>query len=715
MKRFLWILGMGVALGSAVAQQQPKRNDGMWLPLNAEKLNAGDMKSFGLQMPVKSIYNEAETSLKDAIVKLDGGSCTAECISGQGLLLTNHHCAYDGIAALSTVEHDYLTDGFWAMSNAEEKVIPGATASFLIHSENVTERLTKQGVNKQQEIAKIVEEATNGKDYDAEVESMFNGGEYYLFVYETFRDVRLVGCPPSSIGKFGADTDNWMWPRHTGDFSLLRVYANKENKSAEYSTENQPYRPKTFLTVSLKGANEGDYAMVMGYPGSTERYLTASAVRFTADNTNIQRYNLMGIRAHIMEKAMKADNATRIALASDYASLMNYYKYMEGQNIMLKRYDVAGMKAKEEAEFQAWADKGNNEGYKTALKKLNDLYANRAISEKFNNYLYFGIFASSVVKNSAAFMALKQANEGGEVAVKKTVAALQAQSEAHFKQYFPAIEREVFSSLVTRFYEDIPKEFHPAIFEEILASKQAKKGKTTQEKFALWTDYAFANSIGGNKAVADKFFAKPDVKALEADPMYRLITAVVEVNKLKISKENQIFNRSSNELYRTYIQGLREMHEGKPFAPDANSTMRLTYGSVKNYEPKDGVLYKHYTTLDGVMEKEDSTSYEFSVPKKLKQLWKAKDYGRYGKNGEMYVNFLTTNDITGGNSGSPVLNAKGELIGAAFDGNWEAMAGDIYVFPSLNRTIVCDVRYILFIIDKFAGDTRLIDELRIAE
>ena len=714
MKRLL--LGLWIAAGVAFAQS-PARTDGMWLPVNVGKLNFDDMKATGLQLgSAAAIYNEQEASLKDAIVKLDGGSCTAEAISGQGLLLTNHHCAYDGIAALSTVEHDYLTNGFWAMKIQDELPMPGHTAAFLLHSEDVTTRVRK-AANVQQEIAAIVEEATKGNpDLEAEVKPMFFANDYYLFVYEVFRDVRLVGCPPSSIGKFGGDTDNWMWPRHTGDFSMLRVYANANNKPADYAADNKPYQPKQHLKISLKGVKEGDYSMIMGYPGRTERYLTASAIQLYLDQRNADRVLLLGTKTAIMKRYMDADNATRIALASDYASQMNYYKYLIGQTTMLKRYDITGVKKAEENAFQAWADKKGDKQYTTVVSDINTRYKNYYGTDRFVNYLNFSVLGSQTAAIGLSFYPLIMS--GGKTAeeLKPMADEIRKEVETGFKGFKYAVDQDVFAELLILFHDNIAPALHPQALKDIMTHKKAKKGKTPQEKIRLWTSWAYSVSFLSDPARATAMLElKPSVEAINADPLMNMLSSSLNLYREKVVRDNQAFNKGVEEEYRRYVQGQKEMQPARKFFPDANSTMRITYGKVMPYEPADGVFYKQFTTLDGVIAKENPDNEEFVVPTRLHELWAKKDYGQYAENGKLMVGFLTTNDITGGNSGSPTLNARGELIGVAFDGNWESMCGDIYVIPELKRTIVCDIRYVLFVVDKFAGCTRLISEMDIVK
>ncbi|MEZ4825201.1 MAG: S46 family peptidase [Bacteroidia bacterium] len=744
-KFFVWLFFLGaLSLNMGVAQStQMESSEGMWLPLKVKELNYDDMVKKGVELPAEKIYNESEASLEDAIVKLNGGQCTSEMISPEGLMLTNHHCAYDAIASLSSEDNDLLTNGFWAMSRGEELPIPGSTAAFLIHSEDVSAQVLAAGEDVEQVIGEIVAKATEGTNYTAEVEEMFHGTEYYLFVYEVYRDVRLVGAPPSSIGKFGYDTDNWVWPRHTGDFSMLRVYAGPDNKPADYSPDNKPYNPRHYLPISLQGVGEEDYAMVMGYPGSTTRYLTAAAIQLALEQSNLDKIELMGQKAQIMKSYMDQDDKTRIAMASDYASLMNTYKYYIGQTTMMNRYDVAGQKKTAEMAFQEWADSdtARQAKYGSVLKDIEELHSLYKPADHFMNYLYYSSLAPAAsVFSYFELSGLLQALQSGDAdAVAGAVDELKEAKGEYFKTFFYNADRDIFAASFASFYNNVNPQIRPKVFDEILnppattnedesGKKKKKKKKKDEpevvqpvmpidinERIKAWTDQAYQTSLVTDEARLDAFLQNPTADAIKNDPLFRYISGIIDFYRQRVGLAHATFNYQIEGLRKTYVEGLREMHSDKKFYPDANSTMRLTYGKVRAYDPRDGVSYHYYTTLDGVMEKEDPTNEEFIVPAKLKDLWKNKDYGRYGVDGVMPLCFITTNDITGGNSGSPVINSKGHLIGAAFDGNWEAMSGDIHVFPNLNRTICVDARYILFIIDKYAGAGHLLKEMTIVE
>ena len=755
-KVFVWFLALGIILPVAgIAQTATEPYQGMWLPVKVKDLNYEEMKTMGVEVPVDLIYNEDTASLEDAIVKLNGGSCTAEMISPEGLMLTNHHCAYDGIATLSSEDNDLLTDGFWALNNGEELPVPGGSAAFLVYSADVTPQLEEAGEKAEEKLNELMEEASQDGKYEVEYKEMFNGSEIYIFAYEVYRDVRLVGAPPSSIGKFGFDTDNWTWPRHTGDFALLRVYADADNNPAAYSEDNVPYKPRHFLPISLNGVEEGDYAMIMGYPGTTTRYLTSSAIDLALKQSNFDKIELMGNKARIMKSYMDQDDKVRIALASDYASLMNTYKYYIGQTEMMDRYDVVGEKKEEEVEFQKWADSSEEtkEKYGSVLQDIDELHNFYKPIDHFMNYFYYGLLFSDA--SGFAYQRLaKMRNILGQddkEAIAAEMTKAKKSGEGYFENYLKDMDREVFTSSLISFYNNVPSEFHPEIINSIInpapempepepevegkkkkKKKRRKKKKkkdevemvegpviteiNPEERLRAWAANAYETSLATNK---DKFMAfvdNPNAETINNDPILGFVSSVIGFYQKEVGLKDATFDYRISFLRRDYVAGLREMNSDQNFYPDANSSMRLSYGKVRSYEPRDGVKYSHYTTLEGVMEKEDPTDEEFIVPAKLKELWEAKDYGQYAdEDGRLRVNFLTTNDITGGNSGSPVINSKGELIGCAFDGNWEAMAGDIHVFPQFNRTICVDAGYILFVIEKFAGAKHIIDELTIVK
>jgi hypothetical protein len=714
MRKLLVILALFL-LGSTVTV---KADEGMWLPLFIERLNYVDMQKMGLQLTPEEIYSVNHSSLKDAII-IFGGGCTGEIVSPEGLIFTNHHCGYGQIQSHSTLEHDYLTDGFWAMNKNEELPNDGLTARFLVRIEDVTDQvlsqlndnMTEQQRNdKVREVSKsISDKALDGTGYDGYVRGFFGGNEFYLFVYETYRDVRLVGAPPSSIGKYGADTDNWMWPRHTGDFSIFRVYAGRDGKPADYAQENVPMKSKYYLPVSIKGVERGDFAMIMGYPGGTERYLSSWGVQLAEDESNMTVVDIRAIKLEIMRQFMDADPAVRIDYASKYAGTSNYWKYFIGQTRGLKRLKVYDKKVQEEAAFDQWvnADAARQAKYGDALQlreegveakrtvNLTQIYLNEAISR-----------GSEILMFSRRFKPLAdllEAKDKDQQAIDKEIAQLRERAATYFDNYSEPLDKALLSAMLLTYYQNVPKQYQPEILAKVYDPNRG---------FDLYADKIFNKTIFASRESVDALLDKPSAKKILNDAASELMSAFMKI----MPSVRDVLNAADEKQARgerLYIAGLRQMYPDRTFYPDANFTMRLTYGQVLDYYPADAVHYDYYTTLSGVMQKEDPSTWEFTVPEKLKQLYQNKDYGRYGKNGEMVVNFLTTNDITGGNSGSPVMNGKGELIGLAFDGNWEAMSGDIVFEPDLQRTICVDIRYVLFIIDKFAGAKNIIDELNI--
>ena len=715
MKKITLIL---IALLSVLSFQS-RADEGMWLPLFIQRLNYVDMQKEGLHLTADEIYSINHSSLKDAII-IFGGGCTGEIVSPNGLIFTNHHCGFGAIQSHSSVDHDYLTNGFWATRYEEELPTPGLRASFLVSIQDVT-AATLDGVTKAmtetERAAKIRENSrkieasnTKGTQYDARITSFFNGNEYYLFIYEIFKDVRLVGAPPVSIGKFGADTDNWMWPRHTGDFSVFRVYANKDNKPVDYAADNVPLKSKKFLPVSIKEKKIGDFAMIMGYPGRTDRYATSYTIKWALEKNNPMVVKIRTKKLDILRQDMAADPKVRIQYASKFAGSANYWKFFIGQNKGLKQLDVYDRKRELEEQFVKWLgqDKSRSAEYGEALSDISTAY------ETINKYEAAVRYNAEAIRSGCEILTYARnfkrlADElakpkPDQELIKTLSKQVSETSEKYFKDYNMATDVKMLAAMLQLYYDDVPKDLQPAYLAKI---HQKYKGD-----FTAYANAVFSKTIFGSKSKVDLFLANPNLKSLQKDPAWPLQQAFVENANIIDS-----LVKPSNELLdkgrRLFVAGLQKMQSDKVFYPDANSTMRLTYGKVLDYSPADAIQYNFVTTLDGVMAKEDPSSPEFVVPEKLKQLYKAKDYGRYGENGKMVVGFLTNNDITGGNSGSPVLNADGELIGLAFDGNWEAMSGNYAFEPNLQRTISVDVRYVLFIIEKFAGATNIIKELDI--
>jgi len=696
-------------------------DEGMWIPMFVDRLNYEDMQKMGLKLTPEEIFSINNSSLKDAII-IFGRGCTGEIISDQGLILTNHHCGYGQIQAHSSVEHDYLSDGFWAMSKEEELKNPGLTAKFLIRIEDVTDKAlagvsdnmgeNERGEKLRENAKEIEKKAVEDTHYDARVASFFGGNAYYLFIYETFTDVRFVGAPPSSIGKYGADTDNWMWPRHTGDFSMFRVYTGPDGKPAKYSEDNIPLKPKHHLPVSLGGVEKGDFAMILGYPGGTDRYLTSYGIQLAIEKYNPTVVKIRQEKLDIMRADMDASDKVRIQYASKYARTSNYWKYFIGQTKGLKRLKVYDKKVAIEDEYRTWASKmaSMDDKFGKALKDIEAAY------KVLDEYTLSNVYYREAVQRGAEILGMasrfnylyEELTQKGidPVKVEKMSDKLKASLDGYFKNYNEPTDKKLLAAMMKMYYENIPAEKQPQYLKDV-----AKKYKND---FTAYADDVFSKSMFADKSKMETFLESPKAKTITKDPAFIAWSAFSGFNK-KLQSEQDDAKKLLQKGNRMFIAGLMKMNPDKVFYPDANFTMRLSYGSVQDYYPADAVHYNYYTTLAGVMAKEDPNNWEFVVPDKLKQLYKDKDYGRYGNGDVMHVCFLTDHDITGGNSGSPVINGKGELIGLAFDGNWEAMSGDIAFEPELQRTINVDIRYVMFIIDKYAGAQNLIDEMDFVE
>lgn len=696
-----------------------RADEGMWLPLFIERLNYVDMQKEGLHLTADEIYSINHSSLKDAIV-IFGAGCTGEIVSPNGLIFTNHHCGYGSIQSHSTVDHDYLSNGFWAMRYEEELPTPGLAVRFLNSMHDVTAAVlagVRPEMTEDERIALIKENSkkieltyTKGTQLESRIASFFNGNEYYLFLYDVFKDVRFVGAPPSSIGKFGADTDNWMWPRHTGDFSVFRVYASRDNKPSGYSTDNVPYKPKQYLPISIESKKKGDYAMVMGYPGTTDRYATSYTINWALEKNNPMVVKIRTKKLDILRADMAADPEVRIKYASKYAGSANYWKFFIGQNKGLKRLDVFERKRELEEQFVKWmsADKKRQGEYRDALYNIAKAYetinkyeaAVRYNSEAINR----GCEIIAFTRNFNKLVAELEKPEPNQQLVKKFTDEAAEATEQYFKNYNKPTDVKMLAAMLELYRTDVPVTMQPAYLQEVV--------KKYKNNFNDYSQALFAKTMFADKSKVDMFLLNPNLKNLYRDPAWKLQQAFA-LNATRIDSLVKPANDLLQKGRRLFVKGLREMQTDRTFYPDANSTMRVTYGKVMDYSPADAVDYDFVTTLDGLISKEDPGNWEFTVPAKLKELYQKKDYGRYGENGRMIVAFLTDNDITGGNSGSPVLNGKGELTGLAFDGNWEAMSGNYAFEPKLQRTICVDIRYVLFIIEKYAGATNLIKELEI--
>ena len=712
-----------VALSALAFGSAMRADEGMWLLQLMKQQNSIElMKKQGLKLEADDLYNPGGVSLKDA-VGIFGGGCTGEIISPEGLILTNHHCGYASIQQHSSVEHDYLTDGFWAKNRSEELPTPGLKFQFVDRIEDITDivnqkiaagevtevnAMTRPFLNK---LAKELFEKSDLKDKKGiEVQALpfYAGNKYYLFYKKVYTDVRMVAAPPSSIGKFGGETDNWMWPRHTGDFSMFRIYADANGDPAEYSASNVPLKTPKYQPISIKGLEEGDYAMIMGFPGSTSRCLTVSEVKERMEAQNQPRITIRGARLAVLKEVMAASDKTRIQYANKYAGSSNYWKNSIGMNKAIIDNDVLGTKAEQEKRFAEFA-KGKPE-YEGVVEKI-DAIVNQTMPLTTQYYYLMEAF-SGAIEFGSPYMVMDNLKKGleekNDSLINKSIEQLkEVFADIHNKDYDHEVDRKVAKAIFPVYAEIIPAEQRPAFYQTI--------EKEFKGDYNAYIDAMYDNSILANQANFDKFLKKPTIKAIEKDLATQYSRTKIE-KMMALAKDLNSTSKELTLLHKAYIRGLGEMKEPVPSYPDANFTIRLTYGNVKSYNPRDAVYYKYYTTTDGILEKENPEDREFVVPAKLKELIQKKDFGRYAlPNGDMPVCFLSTNDITGGNSGSPVLNANGELIGCAFDGNWESLSGDINFDNNLQRCINLDIRYVLFILEKLGGCEHLINEMTIVE
>ena len=700
-----------------------RADEGMWLLQLMKQQNSIDMmKKQGLKLEADDLYNPNGVSLKDA-VGIFGGGCTGEIISPEGLILTNHHCGYGAIQQHSSVEHDYLTDGFWAMNRSEELPTPGLKFRFVHRIVDITDlvnakikagEVTEIDALTSPFLSKLAKEELEKSDLKGkpgiEVRALpfYAGNKFYMFYYKVYSDVRMVAAPPSSVGKFGGETDNWMWPRHTGDFSMFRIYADANGEPAEYSESNVPLKTPKFLPISIKGLNEGDYAMIMGFPGSTERYLTQSEVKQRMNAVNQAMIDMRGVRLEVLRKYMDASDKTRIQYASKFAGSSNYWKNSIGMNKAIIDNDVLGAKAEIEKKYASFAQ-GKPE-YEGVVEKID------AIIEKSTPTLRQLYYTNEALRGAIEFGSTYLIMDNIKKALEEKNDSLLQASKKQLENAYDGIHNKDYDHEVDR---AVAKAILPALAKALNANELPSFYQTINGEFKgdynAYVDNIYDNSILSNRKNLDKFLAKPTVKAIEKDPATAYSRSKNE--KLQeLGKQYMELESGMELLHKAYIRGLGEMKQPVPSYPDANFTMRLTYGNVKSYSPRDAVHYDYYTTTDGILEKENPEDREFVVPAKLKELIQKKDFGRYAMaDGIMPVCFLTTNDITGGNSGSPVINGEGQLIGTAFDGNWESLSGDINFNNDLQRCIALDIRYVLFILDKLGNCGHLINEMNIVE
>ncbi len=721
MRKLLLILFFSIVTFRSMA------DEGMWLPLLLGEQVYNDMMKKGLKLTKDQLYNINKASMKDAII-IFGGFCTGEIVSNEGLIFTNHHCGYDAVTAASSVEHNYLRDGFWSKSKEEEIPAPGIYAEFLLKIKDVTKEVEDSlkdltGAGRQSRLQSVIQSLN--KRYSkpeasiyGRVSSLFKGNQFMVFVYERYNDVRLVGIPPESVGKFGGDTDNWEWPRHTGDFSIFRAYMSKDGRPAGYSPENVPLKPKYFLPVSIKGIKEGDFAMIWGYPGSTNRYETSYGVKQKIDTDNPTLVSLRDMRLKYMFEEMKKDPAIKLQLAPEYANIANYWKFYDGETKQLLQYDVYGQKKKFEDEFMNWA-KGKAE-YENIFTEWGKAYDAWRPYSKHRVYINEGIFGSPLLAFAASLQQVENAlvRQGLSSAdIKKAIESANESRNEFIKGENKPSDQNILASVLQMFYNAVDKSQHPiGFFEAIRNNYGDLKDPATFKKYAA---EVFSSTFILDDAKWKAFTSSPDAAKLQGDPAYATASAFLKNWQSKYLQFFQQFTTKNNELGRLYLKGIMQKDpvKAKMMYPDATFTMRVSYGQVKSYKPRDAVMYENVTTMKGVLAKYKPGDYEFDLPEKEIELAKKKDYGQYidKQKNDLVVGFITNNDITGGNSGSPVINGTGELIGLAFDGNYEALSHKIAFDKDLNRTICVDIRYVLWCIDKLGGAANIIKELKIVK
>ncbi len=716
MKKQSLLLVLIISLLSVTA----RADEGMWIPVLIEKYNIRIMQENGFKLTAEDIYSINKASMKDAVV-LFGGGCTGEFISDKGLILTNHHCGFGSIQNHSTLEHDYLSNGFWASTNKEELSNPGLSVTIMKYMEDVTERVLagvtddldteKREALINANITAINAEAVKGTHYTSMVMPFFLGNQYFLIVNEVFRDVRLVGAPPSAIGKFGGDTDNWVWPRHTGDFSLFRVYADSTNKPAAYSADNIPYKPAFHFPISLAGVKEGDFTMVFGYPARTQEYAPSDQIKMLKDIIYPKQIEIRGTKISIMEQEMAKDQLVRIKYADKSFGLANGWKKWQGEIQCLDK--IKGVETKEAFEkgFSEWiaGDAARTARYGKLFEQYDEIYKTYSTLSLVNNYTS-EVFFNDGAEPAGLANSFRNAINMADVKnpdIEKELARLKNVTADFFKDYDGAVAKRLFVAVMDLYARNISPEWQSQAYKELYASCKGD--------FNSVTDKLFARSIFTDEKKVLELLAKFDANKVRKDPFYILAASASDLLDKKVRPELSALNARLAVLNRTYMAAQMEKGSDKVFYPDANFTLRLSYGKIMGYESRDAVYYKHFTTLTGVIEKDNPEIYDYDVPDKLRELYQKKDFGRYAVNGDVPVCFIANNHTTGGNSGSPVLNAEGQLIGINFDRAWEGVASDMMFNPLQSRNISLDIRYVLFIIEKFAGADYLIQEMTLAE
>lgn len=712
MKRSLFIAFLLLSITSLQGKE------GMWVPTLLDKYNIEEMQQMGFKLTAEDVYSINQNSMKDAVV-IFGKGCTGELISNEGLLLTNHHCGFSSIQSHSSIEHDYLTDGFWAMSNEEELSNPDLTAKFLDKMEDVTDSVmfdtdSLKGAdlrNKiQDNIFSIQRAACDSGRLETIVKPLFHGNQYFLYTYKVYTDVRLVGAPPASIGKFGGDTDNWMWPRHTGDFSIFRIYADKDNEPAEYSPDNVPYQPKKFFPVSMNGIELDDFILIMGYPGSTDQYLPSYGVDLIINQSDPDKVKIRTKKLEVLAKHMESDPEVRIKYATKYARTSNSWKRWQGEIKGLKKMNAIEQKQNFEEEFKKWysANDSLKEKYGEVLDQFEKYYMDLYAFNRAYNYYEEIIFGGTDILKLAALFPrnIKAWNRAGEITQNYVTETLLEKVSAHFKDYDLVTDEEVFVELLNLFKKDLSRSFLPEHFIETMQKYDNENLKKKVYQKSVFTDEAKLMEMVKN-------LNTKNLKKIHKDPIFKLYNelrahCLRNVDVVYLGVKNEI-----KQIQQRYMEGITSMKSDEQLYPDANFTFRVAYGKVEGYQPRDAVTYKHYSTLDGIMKKDDPTIYDYNIPQKLRDLYKDKDYGTYQEEDYMPVAFTASVHTTGGNSGSPAINADGELVGLNFDRCWEGTMSDIMFDPDQCRNIMLDARYILFIIDKYAGAGYLLDEMKL--